>query len=57
MAESLATPLRAKRSDLQRLVDELKAVVFNYSGRISVTEAVGAMEIAKLELFHGQVDA
>ena len=48
------TPLGQKRSDLQALVNHIKAVVHGYDGRISVTEAIGALEIAKLEIFEGQ---
>lgn len=48
------TPLGAKRSDLQALVNHIKAVVHGYDGRISVTEAIGALEIAKLEIFEAQ---
>lgn len=48
------TPLGQKRSDLQALVDGIKAVVHGYDGRISVTEAIGALEIAKLEIYEGQ---
>ena len=36
------------------LVKHIKAVVHGYDGRISVTEAIGALEIAKLEIFEGQ---
>jgi hypothetical protein len=48
------TPLGQKRNDLQALVNHIKAVVHGYDGRISVTEAIGALEIAKLEIYEGQ---
>lgn len=51
MAENNVIPLRANRQDLQRLVDDIKKAVYAYSGGISVTEAIGALEIAKLEIF------
>lgn len=47
-------PLGQKRNDLQSLVDGIKAVVHEFDGRISVTEAIGALEIAKMEIFEGQ---
>jgi hypothetical protein len=42
------------RPDLQRLVDDLKRIVYERAGDISVTEAIGAMELAKLELLKEQ---
>jgi hypothetical protein len=47
-------PLSQKRHDLQKLVEHIKIVVYQYNGRISVTEAIGALEIAKMELFKEQ---
>ena len=47
-------PLKQERHDLGALVKHIKAVVHGYDGRISVTEAIGALEIAKLEIFEGQ---
>lgn len=47
-------PLGQKRHDLQLLVDDIKAVVHKRDGAISVTEAIGALEIAKLEIFKDQ---
>mgnify|MGYP003511890762 CR=1 FL=1 len=47
-------PLRQKRHDLQALVDDIKGVVHKRDGTISVTEAIGALEIAKLEIFQAQ---
>lgn len=48
------TPLKQERHDLGALVKHIKAVVHGYDGRISVTEAIGALEIAKLEIFEEQ---
>lgn len=45
-------PLR--RHDLKRLVDDIKAVVYERKGQISVVEAIGALELAKLALFEEQ---
>lgn len=42
------------RPDLQRLVNDLKRVVYDRAGHISVTEAIGAMELAKLEILKEQ---
>lgn len=42
------------RPDLQRLVDDLKRIVYERSGGISVTEAIGALELAKLEILKEQ---
>lgn len=53
MSEQIV-PLRAPRSDLAQLVSDLKAVVYQHEGRISLTEAIGALEIAKLEVFAAQ---
>ena len=39
-----------KRNDLANLVKEIKSVVYSHSGKISVTEAVGALELAKIEI-------
>lgn len=44
----------AVRPDLGRLVDEIKRVVYAQKGLISVTEAIGALEIAKLEILKDQ---
>lgn len=52
--EKAAIPLRQKRHDLQKLVEHIKAVLHQRDGRISVTEAIGALEIAKMELFQEQ---
>jgi len=47
-------PLRQTRNDLQELVRAIKQTVHEYDGRISVTEAIGALEIAKIEIYEGQ---
>lgn len=44
-------PIGANRNDLQALVNAIKAVMHAYDGRISMAEAIGAMEIAKLEIY------
>lgn len=44
-------PLAQKRNDLQSLVNDIKKVVYERSGRISMTEAIGALEIAKMEVY------
>ena len=52
--EAEVFPLSQKRHDLQKLVEHIKIVVYQYTGRISVTEAIGALEIAKIEIYEGQ---
>jgi hypothetical protein len=47
-------PLGQARHDLQRLVDEIKQTIYAYTGSISVTEAIGALELAKLEIYQEQ---
>lgn len=42
------------RPDLERLVNEIKRVVYEQKGQISVTEAIGAIELAKLEILKEQ---
>jgi ribosomal protein S6 len=42
------------RPDLERLVNEIKRVVYEQKGEISVTEAIGAIELAKLEILKEQ---
>ena len=52
MKSAQVLALGAKRHDLQVLVDEIKAVVLSKPGRpVNFTEALGALEIVKLELF------
>lgn len=48
------TPLRVDRSDLQRLANEIKAVVYQRAGAMSLAEVVGAIEIVKLEIISEQ---
>ncbi len=52
--KSIVTPLGAPRHDLQRLVQEIKDVVYAYTGAISVTEAIGALELAKMDIHREQ---
>ena len=52
---SIVTKLGAPRHDLQRLVNEIKDVVYAYTGSISVTEAIGALELAKMEIHQEQL--
>ena len=42
--------LHAGRPDLGALVREIKQVVYSRAGGLSVTEAIGALEMAKLEI-------
>lgn len=48
------TPLRQPRLDLARLVDAISATVYDNGKGLSVTEAIGALELAKLELLKEQ---
>lgn len=52
--KSIVSPLGAPRHDLQRLVQEIKDVVYAYTGAISVTEAIGALELAKMDIHREQ---
>jgi len=36
------------------LAERIKALVYEYSGRLPVAAAIGALEIAKLEIFNDQ---
>ena len=47
-------PMRQPRTDLARLVESIKAAVYANGDGLSVTEAIGALELAKLELFKEQ---
>ncbi len=47
-------PMRQPRTDLARLVESIKAAVYANGDGLSVTEAIGALELAKLELFNEQ---
>jgi hypothetical protein len=46
--------LGSARHDLQRLVDAIKAAVYENAAGLSVTEAVGALELAKHEILQEQ---
>ena len=48
------TPMRQPRADLARLVESINAAVYANGDGLSVTEAIGALELAKLELLKGQ---
>lgn len=48
------TPLRQPRLDLARLADAITAAVYENAKGLSVTEAIGALELAKLELLKEQ---
>lgn len=49
-------PVVRKRTDIQELVDELKRVSYAHAeaNGLTVTEAVGALELAKYELLQEQ---
>lgn len=45
--------LKAKRYDLQDLVEKIKDAIYSKTGReITVLEALGALEVVKMELFN-----
>lgn len=48
------TPMRQPRADLARLVESINAAVYSNGDGLSVTEAIGALELAKLELLREQ---
>ena len=48
------TPMRQPRADLARLVESINAAVYASGDGLSVTEAIGALELAKLELLREQ---
>lgn len=48
------TPMRQQRTDLARLVGSINAAVYANGDGLSVTEAIGALELAKLELLKEQ---
>lgn len=48
------TPMRQPRTDLARLVESINAAVYANGDGLSVTEAIGALELAKLELLREQ---
>lgn len=43
-------PLRARRADIQELVTQIKALVYENTGTMSVAEAVGVLEMVKHEI-------
>jgi hypothetical protein len=49
-------PVVRRRNDIQELVDELKRVSYTHAeaNGLTVTEAVGALEMAKYELLQEQ---
>ena len=48
------TPMRQPRADLARLVESINAAVYANGDGLSVTEAIGALELAKLALLKEQ---
>lgn len=46
--------LRIPRHDLQRLVEAIKSAVYEHAKGLSVTEAIGALELAKHEILQEQ---
>jgi len=54
VAAENVTPMRQPRADLARLVESIKAAVYANGDGLSVTEAIGALELAKLELLKEQ---
>ena len=48
MADVIQFPTR--RADIQALVEQIKALVYAESGRMSVAEAIGVLEVTKLEI-------
>ena len=46
--------LGSPRHDLQRLVDAIKSAVYENGAGLSVTEAIGALELAKHEILQEQ---
>lgn len=49
-------PVARRRDDIQELVDELKRVSYKHAEAhgLTVTEAIGALELAKYELLQEQ---
>lgn len=43
-----------KRNDIQTLVDEIKSLIYQRSGSITVSEAIGLLEIIKHEILGEQ---
>ena len=54
VAAANVTPMRQPRADLARLVESINAAVYANGDGLSVTEAIGALELAKLELLKEQ---
>lgn len=54
MSAAEIIPLRTDRQDLARLVHELKALAYERAGGMSITEVIGAFEMAKLEILSEQ---
>ena len=52
MADVIQFP--ARRADIQALVEQIKALVYAESGRMSVAEAIGVLEVTKLEILAEQ---
>jgi hypothetical protein len=44
------TPNNRVNPDAQELLDDLKATVYKYAGKVSLAEAFGCIEIAKSDL-------
>lgn len=47
-------PLGQQRHDLLRLVQDIKSACYANVGRIAVVEVLGALEMAKIEIFQEQ---
>ena len=43
-----------KRNDIQSIVDEIKSIIYQRSGSITVAEAIGLLEIVKQEILSEQ---
>ena len=54
VAAANVTPMRQPRADLARLVESINVAVYANGYGLSVTEAIGALELAKLELLKEQ---
>ena len=46
-----------KRAPLSSLREEIRALIYTYSERISLAEAIGLLEIVKVELIREHQDA
>lgn len=47
-------PLGASRADLQELVEQIKAVIYERAGRMTTIEAIGVLEVVKLEIWRDE---